>query len=69
MVSVEHKQIEVIVTFLGSVTEASAIELVDTINQLRSAYFYRRIDLRIASPGGEVIALDYFIEALLHWER
>ena len=69
MVSVEHKQTRVIVTFLGSVTEASVIELVDTINLLRSDYFYRQIDLRIASPGGEVIALDYFIEALSHWKR
>ena len=69
MVNIEHKQTHAIVTFTGSVTESSVIELVSAIDRLRSDYFYHRINLRIASPGGEVIALDYFIEALSNWKR
>ena len=69
MVNIEHKQTHVIVTFTGGVTESSIIELVSAIDRLRSDYFYHQIVLRIASPGGEVIALDYFIEALSHWKQ
>ena len=69
MINIEHKQTHVIVTFTGGVTESSIIELVSAIDRLRSGYFYDRIILRIASPGGEVIALDYFIEAISHWKQ
>lgn len=69
MVRAEHKQTHVIVSLIGPVTQQSVIELVDAINQLRTDFFYRRVDLRIASPGGEVLALDYFIEYLDHWKR
>ena len=69
MVTVEHKQTRVIVSLVGSVTQQNVIDLVDTINRLRTDFFYRRVDLRIASPGGEVLALDYFIESLDHWKQ
>lgn len=69
MINVEHKQTHVIVTFTGNVTESSIIDLVSTVDLLRSDYFYRRIELRIASPGGDVVALDYFIDALSNWKR
>ena len=69
MINVEHKQTHVIVTFTGNVTESSIIDLVGAIDRLRSDYFYRRIELRIASPGGDVVALDYFIDALSNWKR
>ena len=69
MIEVEHKQTRVIVTFIGNVTEEGIIELISAIDQLRSYYFYHQIDLRIASPGGDVVALDYFIDALSHWQR
>ena len=69
MINVEHKQTHVIVTFTGNVTESSIIELVGAIDRLKSDYFYRRIELRIASPGGDVVALDYFIDALSNWKR
>ena len=69
MVRVEHRQTRVVVTFTGEVTQEGIIELVSTINRLQTDYFYRRVDLHIASPGGEVIALDYFIEAISYWKQ
>ena len=69
MVKIEHKQTRVIVTYTGSVTEEGIIDLVNTIDRLRTDYFYRQVDLWIASPGGDVVALEYFIEAILHWKQ
>ena len=69
MVRVEHKQTRVVVTFTGMVTQDSIIDLVSTIDRLQTDYFYRDIDLHIASPGGEVIALDYVIEAISCWKQ
>ena len=69
MVRVEHKQTRVVVTFTGMVTQEGIIELASTIDRLQADYFYRNIDLHIASPGGEVIALDYIIEAISCWKQ
>ena len=69
MVNIEHRQTRVVVTFTSSVTEASIIELVGTIDRLQTDYFYEKVDLQIASSGGEIIALDYFIEALSSWRQ
>ena len=69
MVKVEHKQTHVIVTFIGQVTEQNIIDLVNVVDRLWTEYYYRHIALRIASPGGDVIALEYFIEALDHWKQ
>ena len=69
MVNIEHKQTHVIVTFTGEVTEASIIDLVSTIDRLQTHYFYQEVELQIASPGGELIALDYFIEAMSRWKQ
>ena len=69
MVEVEHKQTHVVVTFIGAVNEQNIIELVNTIDQLHTGYFYRQVTLRIASPGGELLALEYFIEALAHCKQ
>ena len=69
MVRVEHKQTRVVVTFTGMVTQEGIIELASTIDRLQADYFYRHIDLHIASPGGEAIALDYIIEAISCWKQ
>ena len=69
MVKVEHKQTRVIVTFTGDVTEASIIELVNEIDRMKIDFFYRQVDLHIASHGGETTALEYFIEAISHWRQ
>ena len=69
MVTIEHKQTHVIVTFTGEVTEESIIDLVSAIVHLQTDYFYQQVDLQIASPGGQVIALDYFMEAMSGWKE
>ncbi len=66
---VEHEHARAVVSFVASVSESSIISLVRTVNELRKRRFYHDIELQIASPGGEVIALEYFIEALRHWQE
>ena len=38
------------------------------VNELRRQRGYRRVELQMASPGGDVIALPYFLEALAQWK-
>ena len=64
---VEHEHASATVSFVAPVSESSIIHLVRTVNELRWQRFYRRVELQIASPGGDVLALQYFVEALAHW--
>ena len=64
---VEHEQTRAIVSFVAPVTESSIIYLVRTVNDLRKQRYYHDVELQIASPGGEVLALQYFVDALSHW--
>ena len=64
---VEHERAKAVVSFVAEVTQSSIIELVRTVNELRNQRFYDHVELQIASPGGEVLALEYFIDALSHW--
>ena len=66
-VFVEHDADRAIVWFVAPVSESSIIGLVRTVNELRKKRFYPKVELRIASPGGEVLALQYFLEALSDW--
>ena len=65
---VEHGHERAIVSFVAPVTESSVIELVRTVNELERQRFYRHVELQIASPGGQVLALQYFLEALAYWK-
>ena len=65
---VEHEHERAIVSFVAPVTESSVIELVRTVNELQRQRFYRHVELQIASPGGQVLALQYFLEALAYWK-
>ena len=67
-IQVEHEHERAIVSFVAPVTESSVIELVRTINELQRQRFYRHVELQIASPGGQVLALQYFLEALAYWK-
>ena len=66
---VEHEHERAIVSFVAPVSESSIIELIRTINDLQKQRFYRQVELQIASPGGQVLALQYFLEALAHWKN
>ena len=63
---VEHER--AIVSFVARVTESNVIHLVRAINELQRQRFYRHVELQIASPGGQVLALQYFLEALSYWK-
>ena len=52
------------VSVVGEIDEGLILELVDTIQYLCEKNFYREVELEIASPGGTIHALDYFVEAL-----
>lgn len=65
---IEHEHERAIVSFVAPVTESSVIHLVRTINELQRQRFYRHVELQIASPGGQVLALQYFLEALADWK-
>ena len=67
-IQVEHEHERAIVSFVAPVTESSVIHLVRTINELQRQRFYRHVELQIASPGGQVLALQYFLEALAYWK-
>ena len=64
---VEHLHARAVVSFVARVSESSIIHLVRIVNELRYQRFYRDVELQIASPGGDVLALQYFVEALSQW--
>ena len=57
------------VTIMTEITEESMINLVSEIERLIFGYFYPRIELRISSPGGQLVALDYFLDALTRFRQ
>ena len=57
------------VTIMAEITEESMINLISEIERLIFGYFYPRIELRISSPGGELVALDYFLDAVTRFRQ
>ncbi len=53
-----------VVDFAEPLTSQSCINLVDRIRRLRDDYFYSEVQLRLSSPGGEVVGLEYYLEAV-----
>ena len=64
MNKVSYKLDRAIVTIMTEITEESMVALVDEIDRLASDYFYKTIELRISSPGGRALALDYYLGAM-----
>lgn len=54
----------VAIRLCGPVTTASIFALVDAMERGVGYYQYRRVDIEIDSPGGEVRALDYYLNKL-----
>ena len=52
-----------VISFSEPVSSAACIDLIDRIRSLKEDYFYAEVQLRLSSPGGEVMALEYFVEA------
>ena len=57
------------VTIMTEITEESMINLVSEIERLIFGYFYPRIELHISSPGGQLVALDYFLDAITRFRQ
>ena len=64
MLKTEHRQGCTVVTVVSDITEELAIKLVAHIRRLRGECFHERVELEIASNGGSVLALGYFLDAL-----
>ena len=50
--------------FSGPLDDDNCIELIDRIRVLRDDLFYSEVQLRLASPGGQLSALKYFADSL-----
>ena len=53
-----------VINFSEPVQDTNCIDLIDKIRALRDEFFFSEVQLRLASPGGEISALKYFAESL-----
>ena len=56
-----------VVLFDDELTWPAATDLVDIVDLMISGYFYRRVEIVIASSGGLTLALDHYLAALHRW--
>ena len=56
-----------VVHFHDELSWAAVTDLVDVVDLMISGYFYRRIEIIIASPGGLTAVLDHYLTALQRW--
>ena len=64
MENVIYKSHHAVVTISGVIDEPMMLQLANAIQQLHYGCYYNRIELEISSPGGQVSALDYFVEVM-----
>ena len=63
-VTVDYEEHHAVISLVAPIEEATMIDLVARIRELREDYFYNDVELEIASPGGSVLALEYYLEAM-----
>ena len=56
-----------VVRFDDELTWEAASDLVDIVDLMVHGYFYTRIEIVIASPGGLTLAFDHYLAALQRW--
>ena len=56
-----------VVLFDAELTWAAATDLVDVVDLMVHGYFYRRVEIVIASSGGLTLAFDHYLAALQRW--
>ena len=56
-----------VVLFHDELTWEAASDLVDVVDLMIDAYFYRRVEIVIASSGGLTLALDHYLAAQQRW--
>ena len=64
-----HAHDRAVVFFAGQLDWPAAHELADTIGIVVETYFYRRAELVVASPGGDIRAFGYLLGALNAWSK
>ena len=69
MLKVERAGKTASVSITGEINEELVIDLVDAVRGLCEEHFYRAVEIRIASPGGRVHALEYYMEAAAEFRR
>ena len=62
--TVDYEEHHAVISLVAPIEEATMIDLVACIRELRDDYFYNDVELEIASPGGSVLALEYYLEAI-----
>ncbi len=68
-ISFAHARDHAVVLFAGELDWEASHELVSTIETVVEEYFYRQIELVIASSGGLTKALEYYLGALRDWHK
>ncbi|MBK8034762.1 MAG: ATP-dependent Clp protease proteolytic subunit [Chloroflexi bacterium] len=58
-----------VVTLIGPIHDESILNLCIEINEAVNYYYYTLIEIEIASQGGEVSALEYFLDHLHEWRQ
>ena len=64
-----HARDHAVVVLVGELDWETAHTLVTTLETVIDRYFYRRVELVIASPGGLTQALEYYLGAVHEWRR
>lgn len=59
-----HRHDHAVIVFADTLQWTPALELVDTLDTLVELYFYALVELVVSSPGGEVRALHYVLDAM-----
>ena len=62
-----HARDNAVVLLVGELDWEAADTLVTTLETVIDRYFYRRVELVIASPGGLTQALEYYLGAVHEW--
>ena len=68
-ISFVHARDHAVVLFVGALDWEAAHELVTTLETVFDHYFYRQVELLIASPGGDTRALAYYLDAVRNWSQ
>ena len=68
-ITITHAPDRAVVLFAGTLDWQASHELVETIGTGVETYFYRRLELVIASPGGDARAFAYFYGAVQAWRE
>ena len=64
-----HAHDRAVVHFAGPLDWKASHELVDAIEIVVQSYFYDRVEIVVASPGGDISAFGYLLGAINGWSK